>query len=139
MTNQFGTVQVTTKKADRLFIPTSKSLVGPPPPLNPNLPGNQHYKCYRISKAAFSPINVTAQDQFGTRTLTLKKIISLCTPVSKNGSNIQDPTRHLLCYQVKPATRAPSPIYVTNQFGSQTMKANREGAFCVPSTKIVVP
>jgi hypothetical protein len=87
----------------------------------------------------FAPVTVTVADQFSTRQLLLRKPVSLCTPVSKDGSDIKDPARHLLCYSVRPATTPRSPVFVTNQFGSQTVSMSHEGAFCVPSTKTIVP
>ena len=76
VTNQFGTVRLTTTKADRLLVPTSKSLTGSPPPPDPAGSGNQHYKCYKVSAASFAPVTVTATDQFNTRQLGLRKPVS---------------------------------------------------------------
>src|SRR5262249_61577697 len=139
VTNQSGTVRLTIKKAARLLVPSAKSLTAPPPPLSPSLPGNQDYKCYRVNAVAFTPVTVTAQDQFGTKQLTLKKIASLCTPVSKNGSQVKDAARHLLCYSVRRATRPPSPGFTPNPVGPPAVNSTREGAICVPSSKSVVP
>ena len=140
VTNQLGSVRVETRKADRLLVPSAKSLVGPPAPPDPQLPGHQHYKCYRVRVVGtpFTPVTAGAADQFGTRALAIRKPVSLCNPASKNGSAVQDPNRHLLCYAVRPAVEGASLVYVNNQFGPHTMKLNREGSFCVPSLKVIV-
>jgi hypothetical protein len=137
VTNQFGTIRVQPLKATGLLVPTSKSLVAPPPPPDPARPGHQHYLCYkiRVVGAPFAPVTVTAEDQFGTRQLTLRKPTTLCNPATKNGSVVQDPTHHLLCYDVRGVTD-PGQVFLNNQFGAHTANLNREGAFCVPSQKV---
>src|SRR5581483_599891 len=92
VTNQFGTIRLTTKKASGVLVPSSKSLAPPAPaPLDPAATGNQHYKCYAVTGQSFAPIPVTVQDQFGTHQLTLLRPVDLCTPASKDGSLVKDP------------------------------------------------
>ena len=150
VTNQLGEIRVSTVKPDLLLVPTSKSLVGPPPAPNPTSHNVDHYKCYRARVTPGTPkfasgTLVQASDQFeATRTLALKKIRHLCTPVDKNGEGIKNPQAHLLCYIAKTAVGQPKHtrvggLYVNNQFGPLRLDTFRESEFCIPSTKSFSP
>src|SRR5262249_60994353 len=54
------------------------------------IPGD-HFQCYEIKPGALPPTTVTAQDQFGTQSLTLRFPHRLCAPADKNGGGVINP------------------------------------------------
>src|SRR5262249_22578353 len=60
-------------------------------------PGD-HFQCYEIKPGALPPTTVTAQDQFGTQSLTLRFPHRLCAPADKNGEGIINQVQHLVGY-----------------------------------------
>ena len=148
--NQLGEFLVTTIKADRLLVPTAKSLTGPVDPPNPDSHNVDHFKCYKVKVTKGAPkfpkgIQATVGDQFTDppKVFDLKKPAHLCTPVNKEGEGIKNPDAHLTCYQVKPAKEQPKHqqrlgIFVNNQFGPGQVDTSREEELCVPSTKTLI-
>ena len=145
--NQFGTIFVTTKKPDRLLVPSAKSLFTTPDPLDPVL--IDHFKCYKVKRTKGTPkfpkgITVTIGDQFPDtpKVFKVKKPTRLCTPVDKEGEGIIDPTAHLMCYKVKRVKGQPKHekvkgIHVNNQFGPRQLDTKKPKELCVPSVKIL--
>ncbi len=138
VTNQFGVLVVTVGKADRLLVPTAKSLVGYPGPLLTPL---DHFKCYKVGNAKFRRPGISIETQFGAITVDIKKPTHLCAPVNKNGEDPTAPSHpeHLLCYKVSGPRPDTQPVVFTNdQFGpdSYTFYGPRE--LCVPS-EVAVP
>ena len=97
VTNQFGTQSLNVGKADRLLVPTAKSLTGrrsrSPAPLD-------HFKCYRVSGAR-GPAHSQRRTDSSAAHVDIKKPLHLCAPANKNGEGIFDPTAHLLCYRAR--------------------------------------
>jgi hypothetical protein len=145
VTNQFGVVVLDVVKRATLLVPTAKSRAASPAPLSPPTP--DHFTCYKVAvtrgTAPFAPIlGVRVDDQFGTLTLDLKKPSRLCAPTDKRGENPGAETHpdHLLCYQAKLRKEAPkfsrvSPVYVHDQFGTETLDVVKPLELCVPSLK----
>lgn len=142
--NQFGTVSVDVLRPDRLFVPSAKSLVGPPPPLAMNL--IPHYQCYKVRQSPgtprFQPImGVKVEDQLDTVTVDLLRPATLCAPVNKNNEapGVETDPDHLLCYRTRRQRFGDQPTFVTNQFnahvGPQTLDLIRGLEVCVPSLK----
>ena len=139
--NQFGTIFVDAFRADRLLVPTTKSLVATPP-LLPS-PVVDHFDCYKskVTKDTpkFAPIEgLVLEDQFGTQPVVVKKPSRLCAPVDVDGGDPSAPGHrdHLLCYRIKaPRFTRVSPIFVNNQFGPETLDAIKPSELCVPSLK----
>jgi hypothetical protein len=137
--NEFGTVFVDAFRADRLIVPTTKSLVATPP-LLPS-PVVDHFECYKskVSKGApkFDAINgVPLEDQFGTQTVLVKKPSRFCTPVDVNGGDPSAPGHpdHLMCYRIKaPRFARVTSIFLNNEFGPVTLDAFKPAELCVPS------
>ena len=132
--NQFGDTTMSLTRPDRLLVPTSKSLNGPPAPLvNPP----DHYKCYLTAGAKFKLKGISIQDQFGSITVEIKKVLHWCPPVDKNDEGIINNSESLTCYQVNglPPANRPTAIRTLNQFGPDgpfTFFGPRE--LCVPGT-----
>jgi hypothetical protein len=139
MTDQFGTIEVQTKKADRLLVPTNKrlgsALSGPP------TTQVDHFKCYRVNLVGgeFTRLQVSVLDQFEDRLYDVKKPRLLCNPVDKNGEGITNLAGHLMCYQVKAASGQPQhqrisgQIFTFTQFGSEQLDTIKERHLCVPA------
>src|SRR5207244_1973561 len=96
----FPTFSVDLVRAERMLVPTSKSLVGPnfPPPLATNL---DHFKCYRVRGARFRKASIDVQTQFGALSVAIKRPRDLCVPVDKNGEGIFNDALSLMCFQVR--------------------------------------
>ena len=128
----FPTFTVDLVRAERLLVPTSKSLVGPnfPPPLTGEL---DHFKCYRVRGARFRRASVSVETQFGNRNVAIKRPREICVPVDKNGEGIFDDTRGLMCFQVRTTPQTPRQVFTTNQFeqGAYDIFGVRE--LCVPA------
>jgi hypothetical protein len=135
--NQFGTIDVTVARPVLLLVPSAKSLVSFPAPLP--TPTVDHFLCYSVRHARTRVANVNVVDQFGGLTVDVKRPARLCTAVDKRGEGITDPEANLLCYEVRASAGAaafhgpPGPVYVTNQFGSDTLLVTRPTELCVPS------
>jgi hypothetical protein len=149
VTNQLGSLFVDAYKRDFLLVPSNKNLSGPATPPDNNAINVDHYKCYKVKVTSgtprFTPTTVTVADQFTTtKTLALKKMKHLCTPVDKNGEGIKNPSIHLACYQAKPASGQPrhvrrTGVNVANQLGPLVVGTLMEREICVPSTKTLTP
>jgi hypothetical protein len=74
-------------------------------------------------------------DEFGSRRATVLRPALLCNPVSKNGSTIQHPRRHLVCYTITPREWVGRSVIVRNQFGRASLRVGRAQTLCVPSSK----
>ena len=140
VTNQFGTIHLDLIRPDRLFVPSSKSVISPPVPL-PTPPTLDHFKCYHVKTSLGSPRfnkirGVTVQDQFLTDTVDLLKPQRLCYAADKNDEGVVDPTARLLCYWASavPRFHAPGIIFINNQFGTASLRrVTHVDELCVPS------
>ena len=89
------------------------------------IPGD-HFQCYEIKPGALPPTTVTAQDQFGTQTLTLRFPHRLCAPADKNGGGIIDEVQHLVGYQLLNSRfTKQTGLSIANQFGTITIDLTR--------------
>jgi hypothetical protein len=126
VSNQFGQFFLTVTRRVSLLVPTSNT--GGPP--DPQAPGHEHYVCYQAVQRP------TVGDGFGEQVLTVLDLV-LCNPASKNGSEIKDPDRHLLCFPVT-GRHETERFTAVNQFGHEELDVGRESQFCLPSSKEVM-
>jgi hypothetical protein len=134
--NQFGTVLLEVVRPERLLVPTAKSLIGPPGPLQNPI---DHFQCYRVRRVRTREDGLKVVDQFGTLRVDLKRPLRLCAPVGKNGAGIADEATHLLCYKAKATPRRgqfADDIFVENQLESATIQVSGPRELCVPSAKV---
>jgi hypothetical protein len=119
-------------RAERMLVPTSKSLVGPnfPPPLAVPL---DHFKCYRVRGARFRKPNVAVETQFGALSVSIKRPRSLCVPVDKNGEGIFNDALSLMCFQVRTTPQTPRTVFTTNQFEQGAYDIFGVRDLCVPA------
>ncbi len=144
--NQFGTFSFDTKKTYSLLVPTAKSVMPDPPPGPPD-PGSRvdHYRCLKVRITRGTPkfpkgLTVNVADQFGSRTFFVKKPVTLCVPVDKNGEGIKHPDAYLTCFRGKAEPRTSvAGVQVNNQIGETVLDLRREGELCVPSQPGVTP
>ena len=126
---RFGKLTVDIIKADRLLVPSAKSLSGPVDPPDPASHAVDHYKCYQVVPshgASDFPRHLRASvvDQFGQpKVFEVMKPGRLCVAADKNGEGIKNPAAHLMCYPVKPVAG----------FCDRGAKANR-GRVCEKET-----
>jgi hypothetical protein len=139
VTNQFGSVTLDLRRRPFLFVPTAKSLQGPPGPLAD--PETDHFQCYGVRRSRGTPRfeqirDVPATDQFGPHVLDVVRPRYLCVPANKNG---EDPdalssTRNLLCYKARHREAFPTLApFIDNQLVSTGVTIIRRMEFCVPS------
>ena len=136
--NELGTIVVSVVKPIVLLVPGAESLLGSPAPItNPSI---DHFQCYSVRGARTRVANVRVVDAFGSFTLNIKRPSRLCTAADKRGEGILDPDANLMCYTVRAASAdesfrgPPGPVYVTNQFGSDSLLVTRPTELCIPST-----
>jgi hypothetical protein len=95
------------------------------------------YKCYKakLSKGErFEKLEISLEDQWGERDVTVLSPFELCNPVDKDGEGIGDPDSHLLCYKIR--ARATREIATdTDQFGTEKLQVNRPMTLCQPAIK----
>jgi len=99
-----------------------------------------HFTCYRVRPSARFGIvpSVSLVDQFGSTTIEVKKLKSLCTPTSENASDPSAPAHpdHLTGYQIKaPKFRSILNQRIVNQFGTILVDVKKPDRLLVPSAK----
>jgi hypothetical protein len=109
--------------------------------------GVDHYKCYQARRAKGSPKfqnreNVL-EDEFGEKNTSVMAPISVCTPVSKNGTAITNPELQMVCYKIKDVKGQSKFVkrnaLVRNALGEQTLTLVKPQVLCVPSLKTLLP
>ena len=136
--NELGEIVVSVVKPVALLVPSTESLVGTPPPVGE--PTIDHFQCYNVRGARTRVANVQVVDAFGSLTLNIKRPSRLCTAADKRGEGILDPQANLMCYTVRAAStdqsfRGPAgPVYISNQFGNDSLRVTRPTELCIPST-----
>jgi hypothetical protein len=108
-----------------------------------------HYKCYQgkdLKAPKFTKLKcsnggiTTTSDQFTNECVDVQKVKFVCNPVSKNGSTINDPGAHLICYQIKGANLSPRPhVQISTQFQISQFEIKKPKLLCVPGTKTILP
>jgi hypothetical protein len=133
--NQFGAMSLLVQRPNRLMVPSSKAIA----PEQPGDPPSQldHFLCYKIHAASpFTNRTVSLEDQFGAGRASIRKPRTLCTPVSKNGEEIQSGDEHLVCYVARELNRPQMrSVIARNQFGVTSIGTHQTRHLCVPSTK----
>jgi parallel beta-helix repeat protein len=140
--DQFGThlASLYAKKVEFLLVPTAKTLASPPPP--PPGPGVDDFVCYRIRRfegGNFPPVvaPLSSVDQFGANAFTSRRARWLCTPVDVDSQNPAAPVHpdQLLCYVVPmlQSNNWLTDVWVTNRFGSEYLRVQRQNMLCVPA------
>ena len=134
MQNQFGHDTLTLKKPQSLCVPAG--IAGQA--ASASLP---HFKCYTATIASKTPKfvqrTVSLLDEFETKSVTVRKPTSVCTPVGVDGAEIADSRPHLECYQIRDvngqAAFSSRPVAVQNEFGTENLLVKKADTLCVPS------
>ena len=159
ISNQFGDLWLDIKKADRLLVPSLKSLEGPIAEVPATFPID-HFICYQVKLTKDvegnqipEGLQVIVVDQFNQPALyDVKKVKRLCNPVKKeididgftDITEIIDIEGHLVCYDIKlpkgdPKHEKVFGIHVNNQFGPLEVETKKVKELCVPSKKFLTP
>jgi hypothetical protein len=141
LADQFNTQRVNVVRPETFCNPVDKDGSGINNPTG-------HLTCYKIRDVRgdefpkFRKQRVEASDQFGTHTLLLKKIRTLCLPSSKSpAGEVPGPPPtgldHFKCYKTKQlGTRFdPRRVILTDQFSKERVNVVRPEAFCTPVDK----
>jgi hypothetical protein len=141
LTDQFITQRVNVVRPRAFCTPADKNGEG-------ISAANVHLTCYQISDVrsdefpAFTRQRVEASDQFGTHTLLLRAIRTLCLPSSKSPAGETPgppPTNadHFKCYTTRQlGTRFNSrQVVLSDQFNTERVNVVRPEAFCTPVDK----
>ena len=99
-----------------------------------------HFLCYEAQRPAIRRKGVSAVDQYGVSTITVRQAKRLCAPVNKNGEDPTAPSHagHLSFYTIKQS--APSfvgmrKLSIRDQFGTLSIDLVRPERFLVPTSK----
>jgi hypothetical protein len=145
LNTEFGMLQLDVLKPAQLLMATSKDLIAPPP----LLATSDNFSCYKVRTSRGTPkfvpvTGVTIQDQFGLRTMTVKKPTLLCTAANLNDTQpgVESHAGLLLCYKLQrpgdtPRFTTVSPVYINNDFGPLTIDVKKNDQLCVLS--LIVP
>jgi uncharacterized repeat protein (TIGR01451 family) len=141
LTDQFNTERVNVVRPQVFCAPVDKDGSGINDPA-------AHLACYKIRDVRgdefpkFMKERVEVTEQFGTRTLLLKKIRSLCLPSSKApvGEVPGSPPTgldHFKCYKTKQVGTKfdPRQVVLTDQFNTERVNVVRPQVFCAPVDK----
>jgi uncharacterized repeat protein (TIGR01451 family) len=141
LTDQFNMQRVNVVRPEAFCAPADKDGSGINDP-------TAHLTCYKIRDVRgdefpkFEKERVEVTDQFGTRTLLLKKIRSLCLPSSKApvGEVPGSPPTgldHFKCYKTRQLGTKfdPRQVVLTDQFTTERVNVVRPEAFCAPVDK----
>ena len=139
--NQFGSQRLLVRDPETVCVSSKKLLIGNS--FRPIRVPIDHFQCYNVEPlTSLQRVGqlgrVLLTDQFGHKQVSIGAAVRLCAPVDKNGSQIQHPATHLVCYQIGGA-EVNVRVEVKNQFERKKMKAISPELLCVPSSKVVVP
>jgi hypothetical protein len=102
-----------------------------PPPLAAPI---DQYECYRVKGARTRVGGVTLKTKFGPDTVVdVKRPSHLCKPVAETGAGLVDPSRNLICYQVRTKPQSAVTASTTDRFQSDTFKLFGLRELCVPT------
>jgi|APSaa5957512535_1039671.scaffolds.fasta_scaffold09241_2 hypothetical protein len=143
ITNQFGDLIVDIKKPKHLLVPSAKSHDPVPAELEKIV--INHFKCYDAKESKKTPKfekrTIDLDDQFGSVTMKVHKIKSLCSPVDKNSEGVVNEENYLMCYDLKKIKGESKfqkiNVFTNNQFGSEELEAKKQKQLCVPSTIVL--
>jgi len=139
--NQFGSQRLLVHDPETVCVPSKKRVLGNS--FRPIRVPIDHFQCYNVEPlTSLQRVGelgrVLVTDQFGHKRVTIGAAVQLCTPVDKDGSQIQHPVSHLVCYQIAGA-EVNVRVEVKNQFERKKIKAISPELLCVPSSKVLVP
>src|SRR5262245_62078528 len=110
-------------------------------------PNVDHYLCYkaRLTPDAprFTPVSRTLLDPFPpAKDYDLRRVVTICNPVDKNGVSILHPGVHQVGYRIRrpkgtPGTVTPSTHTMADQFATRTLLMTVPDTLLVPSTKVL--
>jgi hypothetical protein len=108
-------------------------------------PNVDHYLCYKVRLAPdapqFTPVSRMLLDPFPpAKAYDLRRVVTVCNPVDKNGVSILHPTVHQVGYRIRrpkgsPGAVTPSTHTLVDQFASRTLLMTVPDTLLVPSTK----
>jgi hypothetical protein len=128
LADQFGQKQSTVLRPLLLCNPAAKNA-------EPRFDRRAHLECYALKPERINR-TVLVRNQFGTRTVTLKRATMLCVPSEKNQEGKPEELDHFKCYTGNfPRFRPPRTVTLVDQFHTEQTKALRPVMLCNPTSK----
>jgi hypothetical protein len=137
----FGESTLDTKQGTTVMVPATQSLA---PAAYPELPDFNadvdSYRCFKVKRTRKSAqpqagMTVTFTDEFGTRNAGIGAPMRLCLAASLNGSVLQRPDAHLLCFKIKASTKHKRDgVRIRNILDTLEVKLKPEAEACFPAT-----
>jgi hypothetical protein len=93
-----------------------------------------HLACYRL-KPKKSERTVAIRNQFGQKSITIKKSTMLCLPTEKNTEGEPQQLDHFKCYTAKFPKTQPRTVTLVDQFGTRQEQVTKPVVFCNPVSK----
>ncbi len=126
------------RRSRSVCVPTEAS--GTPSALNVD-----RFKCYDAQKPAgeprFAERQVLLADQFESKLTRVIQPQRVCNAVDEDGQGMISPAAELHCYKIKAVGGQPKfvrrDVGAGNEFGSETLSAQKPTMLCVPSTRDV--
>lgn len=94
-----------------------------------------HFQCYEVKPSNLTDQSVTVEDQFGTRTVRVRRAHLLCNPTDKNAEGIVDVTDHLVGYKTRGPRVKVLNQTVVNQFGTHLLDVVHPDLLMLPTGK----
>lgn len=141
--NQFGTQTIhfpPKSKARTLCVPAAAHVEGAPD--EAANPDHARFRCRKVKRVGRAPSpapEIDVVDEFETKRMRVRALLSLCTPVGIDGAEVVDPETHLACYRLAQAPRqgkfvSPGRIEASSELADQTlMVSGGKRRICVPT------
>jgi hypothetical protein len=100
----------------------------------------EHFACYTAPPSKkFKARSVSLTDQFGSRTTSVRRGVTLCNPARKGREPaVVNKRDHLRCYQTDRGPLTGVTVLLRNQFGPFQADVREPNSLCLPSTKQIV-
>ncbi len=121
---------------ERLLTPAAKSLVAPPPATAPTTLDS--LACYRVAGGRLHVQGIPVTDQFGARTLDVKRPTRLCVATAVDGTPVLDASTALVCFRtrLRSGDLIRSGVFATDRFGASALALYGPREFCAPATLV---
>ena len=105
------------------------------------VPAGNHWLCRKVKDYQFPAkhvpvIGITTSDVVGNDTCETKKAFLFCSPASKNGGPVPDPSLGYCCYKAKCTQKPAVLIDVVDQFNPLQLETKKPFLLCNPCSHI---
>jgi len=129
--DRFGHATVQLGRPYGVCVPSSAAPSSPPR-------GTDGFACYRVRDRGRVRSVVSLHDRFGTQSVEVRRLRSVCAPTQVDGDAIHDARVGLACYEVRGTgsrpTFLPQHSEVTSRLGDAVFESSRTRVLCVPAS-----